>query len=174
MADSPPADLIARGANARIRMTCTLAADSPLISTASRQTTSPNLRTNKLLVDVSDRFVKREVNSFGDFVSVLYSEPAADTKDDQTAMDTFAEKLRSTEDVAVMRGTVGLFGIHLQYKLGDCVKNIKGRDISLNRLAKTVETKKYLQIVGLGWDHQAQKTMITMQPVQEVVTAYPS
>ena len=87
-------------------------------------------------------------------------------------MDTFAEKLRSVEDVAVMRGTVGLFGIHLQYKLGDCVKNIKGRDISLNRLAKTVEAKKYLQIVGLGWDHQQQKTMVTMQPVQEVVNGW--
>ena len=170
-ADAPPADLIARGGDARIRITCTLTADSPLISTASRQATSPNARVNQLTIDVGDRFVKREVNNFGDFVSVLYGAPA-DTKNDQAAMDTFAEKLRSVEDVAVMRGTVGLFGIHLQYKLGDCVKNIKGRDISLNRLAKTVEAKKYLQIVGLGWDHQQQKTMVTMQPVQEVVNGW--
>lgn len=171
-ADAPPADLIARGANARIRITCTIIADSPITSTATRQTTSPNLRVNQLLVDVSDRFAKRTVESIGATASTLYSEPAADTKDDQTALETFAEKLRSTEDVAVMRGPVGLFGIHLQYKLGDCVKKIKGRDISLNRLAKTVEAKKYLQIVGLGWDHQQQKTMITMQPVQEVVNGW--
>lgn len=171
-ADAPPAELIARGADARIRITCTITADSPLISEATRQTTSPNARVNQLLIDVKDRFVKREVNGFGDFASTLYTETSADTKDDQAAMDTFAEKLRSVEDVAVIRGTVGLFGIHLQYKLGDCVKKIDGRNISLNRLAKTVEAKKYLQIVGIGWDHQAQKTMITMQPVQEVVDGW--
>lgn len=170
-ADAPPEDLIARGANARIRMTFTVTADSPITATATRQNTSPNARVNQLLIDVSDRFAKRVVESIGDVASTLYGAPA-DTKDDQAAMETFAEKLRSTEDVAVIRGTVGLFGIHLQYKLGDCVKKIDGRNISLNRLAKTVEAKKYLQIVGIGWDHQQQKTMITMQPVQEVVNGW--
>jgi len=169
-ADAPPEDLIARGANARIRITCTLVADVPLTYTASRQASSPNARVNQLLVDVRDRFAKRSVNSLGSFASTLAGEPAADTKDDETAMGTFADKLRSVEDVAVIRGTVGLFGIHLQYKIGDCVKQIKGRDISLNRMATTSSEKKYLQIVGVSWDHQQQKTLLTMQPVQEIVS----
>lgn len=164
--DSPPEELLSRGANARLRITCTLIGDTQMTSTASHNADSPNGRTNQLYLDVSDRFKNRALQGSGDYASVLGS-PATDTRNDQAAMDAFAEKLRSIEDCAVIRGTAKLFGIHLQYKIGQIVKRVKGRNLSLNRLATTATAKKYLQITGIELNHQQQETLLTMSPTAE-------
>lgn len=166
-ADEPPDELIARGNDARIRITFTVEADECLESTATKTNDSPNGRTNQLLVDVSDRYQYRHVQTTGDHLSVLAGVPTADEKDDTSALATFATKLQSIEDVAVIRGTANLIGLHLQYKIGQIVKRIKGREISLNRKAKAATEKKYLQIVGIVYDFAAQSTKLVMEPIQE-------
>lgn len=172
-ADAPPADLIALGADARIRITCTIVGDQRIVATTNKSSSSVNPRVNQLLLDVSDRFADRAVYTFTPYASALLSEPSADTKDDWTALEAFAEKIRKIEDVAIIRGTANLCGIHLQYKLGQCVKRIRGREISLNRMSSSVAEKKYLQIVGIVYDYPNQKTIITVQPVQEFVQDFP-
>ncbi len=73
----------------------------------------------------------------------------------------------ATVHPATIRGTATLVGLHLQYKVGDRVEKIRGREISLNRLATTATDKKYPVIRGIALDHQAQKTTVTIQPFQE-------
>ncbi len=166
-ADAPPEELIALGDAAEIQLTFTVESDECIEATAAKQDSSPNGRTNVLMLDVSDRFQYRQVQTTGDLKSALEAEASADEKDDTEALAAFAESLRSIEDVAVIRGTVNLIGIHLQYKIGQIVKRIRGREVSLNRMAKTSAEKKYLQIVAIAYDYATQSTKLTLEPVQE-------
>lgn len=165
--DTVPEELVALGNDARIRMTFTVVGDEQMTSTANHNADSPNGRTNELQLDVSDRFKDRSVQTTGTYASILAGAPSVDSRNDQTEMDAFAEKLRSTEDCAIIRGQVKLIGIHPQYKIGQFVKRIRGRNISLNRLATTASTKRYLQITGKEYDYESQTTSLTMEPTQE-------
>lgn len=165
-ADSPPTELIDRGANARIRITCTIQSFNKLVGVASRASSSVNLRTNEIVVNASDRY-KYKQRATTTYASILTGN--ADERDDTTAIEAFAEKMRAIEDAAMVRGNVLLNTLNTSLKIGDVVTDIDGRNVSLNRMAKTSATKKYVQIVAIEHDHQKQKTSLKIAPIVEAV-----
>lgn len=165
-ADSPPTELIDRGANARIRITCTIQSFNKLVGVASRADSSVNLRTHEIVVNASDRY-KYKQRATTTYASILTGN--ADERDDTEAIEAFAEKMRSIEDAAMVRGNVILNTLNTSLKIGDVVTEIDGRDVSLNRMAKTSATKKYVQIVAIEHDHQRQKTSLKIAPIMEAV-----
>lgn len=165
-ADSPPTELIDRGANARIRITCTIESFNRLVGVASRASSSVNLRTHEIVVNASDRY-KYKQRATTTYASILTGN--ADERDDTTAIEAFAEKMRVIEDAAMVRGNVILNTLNTSLKIGDVVTDIDGRGISLNRMAKTSATKKYVQIVAIEHDHQRQKTSLKVAPIMEAV-----
>ena len=165
-ADSPPTELIDRGANARIRMTCTIESFNRLVGVASRADSSVNLRTHEIVVNASDRY-KYKQRATTTYASILTGN--ADERDDTTEIEAFAEKMRVIEDAAMVRGNVILNTLNTSLKIGDVTTDIDGRGISLNRMAKTSATKKYVQIVAIEHDHQKQKTSLKVAPIMEAV-----
>lgn len=169
-ADSPPAQLIAAGTGARIRMTCTIRGDERLKYTSERATDSISIRTNEQVIEVPDRYKYRVIHNTGTLASTLDGDPSSDARDDTAALITFADKMRLIEDAATVRGTLTTHGLQIQLKVGQTVSDIKGRDISLNRKARTAIDKKYVQIVGLTHDFNAQTTTVKLAPITEGVT----
>lgn len=165
--DSPPAELIARGADARLRITCTVRSNKRLKSTASRVDSSANLRVNELIVDCKDKFKFRAIISSGPYVSMLIEEPASDDRIDTAEIETFAENLREIQDTAIMRGTITMIGLHHHLRVGQTISEIKGRNISLNRMSPNAAAKKYLQIVSITHDHEKQQTTLRVAPIIE-------
>jgi hypothetical protein len=164
-ADSPPVELIARGANARIRMTCTIRGDVRMYTTSNRSTDSVNLRVNELVIDVHDRYKSRVRQDTGPFASTLTG--SSDVMDDTVALIEFTDKLKSIEDAAIVRGTIQLIGLHPELKVGQTVSDINGRNVSLNRMSQASATKKYLQIVQIAHDNQKQETLLKVAPILE-------
>lgn len=165
--DAPPADLIARGENARIRMTCTVRGDTPLQAVSLPTNESINARTNQITIDASDRFFDRQIQTTGDYVSVLAGVPSSEERDDSTAIDDFADQVKANEDLATQRASATILGLNLQYGLGKVVEKVQGRNVSFSRNAKDAVAPRYLQIRALTLNHQQQTTTISVEPASD-------
>jgi hypothetical protein len=75
--------------------------------------------------------------------------------------------MRVIEDAAVQRGKFDMIGINLQMQIGNIIPDIRGRDISLNRMATTSATKKYLQVMGITHNLLRQQTSLSVMPILE-------
>jgi hypothetical protein len=175
----PPEELIALGADARIRITACLRSDQRISYTTPRAPTSPNAEDIKLVVDLSGRFHKRKrVSDSPDFSSrptytsrytddSLITQPTqADTADDTTALETYAIKLRDQEQSARVSPQVTLEGYHPEYEIGDIIKEVEGRGLSFNSNAATNETKRYPQITGIEFTQMT--TVLTLQTFDDI------
>ena len=140
----------------KLRLTCVIACDKRVTYTATRQATSPNGRDIELYIDASDRFFDKQVDSGSTFFGVY----DALEKDDTTAIQTYAEDLRDINDSANIRASIVLFGIINSYKRGNLIAKVDGRNISFNRNSSDVATKKYLQVTGILFDAQKQRTVL--------------
>lgn len=168
--DRPPAELIAAGDNAKLRVTCTMTADVAIEETAAKRTETPNGRKVVAGLDVSDRYHYRQIAITGSLASQLNTAGTdpADTRDDTTALTSFAEQIRGDEESARMSGSFGLIGLNLNYWIGDLLTEISGRAISLNRNSAG-GTPKYLQVMGVSWYPQQQRTrLVTVAPDADV------
>lgn len=165
--DAPPAQLIAMGSSARLRITCTIRGDMRVKGTANRVSSSPNLRTAELVVILPDKFKDRRIQSGGSYASTLGGTPSSEEQNDTTAIATHAETIRAAEDAATVRASFKLFGIHTQLKIGQLLKEIYGRNISLNTMSDTSSTKKYMQIMGVVHNVNAQETTVDVESFSE-------
>lgn len=168
--DAPPAEFMALGTGARLRITCTIRGDERIRYTSTKEATSVNERTNEITVDVSDRYKSRVIQIDGDHASALDGVPSSDARDDSAALIEFADKMRGIEDAAIVRGTITMFGLHPQMKVGQTLSSIQGRNVSLNRLAREAVEKKYLQIVGITHYFEKQATVLKVAPILEDIS----
>lgn len=168
-ADEPPGELIDAGDDARVRITATIRGDTRLNYTATRQSNSPLAGTIELHLDWSDRYFDREVVSTGDLASVLADEPDADERDDLAAMTGYADYVQTVEDASMIRAELTLFGIHLEYEIGDLITRVNGRNISFNRKSESSPIKTYLQVLGIAHDWGRQTTTLITQALDEVL-----
>lgn len=160
--NSPPEELVAAGANAYIRITGTIQGDQRLTYTAERQSDHPNPHTVEAVLDVSDQFHYRQVVEApaGHYSTVTGD---ADEADDTAALEAFAESVRDQKEPLLLQASVGLFGIQLEYQIGDILTEIDGRQIKLNRLP-AARGERYLQVVGREWDFPGQRTTLHVAP----------
>lgn len=158
--DRPPAELMAAGDDARLRVSCTLTADERIEKRAEKRPETPNGRKVVAAIDVSDRFQFREIATTGDLASELNSgSDPADTRDDSDALESLAERLRADEESAHMTGSFTLIDLVTDYWIGDMLTKVSGREISLNRNSAG-GTPKYLQISGVTWFPQQRRTQL--------------
>jgi hypothetical protein len=140
-----PQELYTAGSSARVRVTGTVFGDSRISYRAEKEEWAANGRTVVQVVTRPDKFQKRFRVSSGDFASVLSG--TADTRDDSTAIQDFAEKLRDQNHYAEVDCEFRLPGWHLEYKIGDLITKINGREINLDSAPDTAPSNRYPQIV---------------------------
>lgn len=161
---TPPSYIVAQDYYARIRITGTVQGDSRLSVRKTRRETSVNKLPIELFLDLSDRFHDRSVQETGDYASVLAGSTfGADERDDETTMDEFVTKVRDTEDVANLQATITLHGLNFEYEIGQVLNKIEGRRITLDRLSKTDPDERFMQIVGIQYDLQRQRTQLMVE-----------
>lgn len=165
--DSPPSELIDRGDDARIRITCTIEGDKKISATATRSSESINLRTRKITVDAQDRFVDYQIQSGGTYASILAGIPSSDARQDTTEISDLAEKIRQQEDMAAIRGEFEIVGLSSIYSVGKLVSAVAGRNVDFNRRADTATEQKFSQIMTVIYDYQSQSTRLIVQPINE-------
>ncbi|MEE8045665.1 MAG: hypothetical protein V3T49_02375, partial [Dehalococcoidia bacterium] len=184
--DAPPEDLMDMGDDARLRLTGTLTDNTRLEAIATPQFGSPNSRTVTLFLDVSDRFHFRKGlltggaldwdghNAQGvqqNFTSQAVGVEAAfgiatDEQDDTKAIEEYAEKNLTNENAATVEASLVLHGIHTSYDIGDIIKKIEGREISLNRKFDPDPESTFVQITGIDYDFENQQTRLILAPTE--------
>lgn len=153
--NEPPAELIAAGDEARLRITCTVLDDERVDSTAPWSADSPNAAVSAVTVDASDRFFYRDIDS-----GVTVPTGAdTDERDDTALLETFAEHIRDAEKSADIRAEAEMFVVETDYAVGDTLTEIEGRNIDLNLNDPDGLETRYLQItelvvrpIGVGWN----------------------
>ncbi len=172
--NTPPDVLIAAGDKAKLRITGVVAGDARLTGEAARQAEAVNGRDVPLELDVPQKFQKNSVwvhPDHGtpsapepDYTSVLNGDSAgAETVDDQSRIDGFAELIRSTHEVAEMDCQFSLPGIHLEYKIGDLLSKINGREVSLDQASTAAASPRYPQIIKREFQYgKDPKTILTV------------
>jgi hypothetical protein len=167
---TPPVELVTIGDDAKIRITGTIQGDQRLSATASRIDTSPNYRRVILVLDLSTRYHDRRQQTTGDFASVLTAGVyGSDTRQDFSALETEAARIRTIEQPADIKAELSLFGLHYDYDIGELVTKISGRNISFKRVSPDTRTNHYLQITGIIWQQQPeQRTILQVEPLETV------
>lgn len=133
---------------ALVRITATVVGDKRVKGTATRQARSPNAQDITLVLDLHDRFQFSKVDS-----SSIFASRTSTARDDSTAIQTYAEKVRDIEDACKIHCSIVLEGIgHPQYAIGDLINNVNGRGLSLNGYnPQGGGSTRNPQIVGFTW-----------------------
>ena len=161
----PPDDIVSAGANVKIRLTGTVSGDSRLFKEATRRDESPNGRNVTLVLDLSDRFFDRSVQTTGTYASAINDDAIYQPEDidDGDDLQEYVNAVRNTEDAANIRAGITLAGIHDEYEIGNLITKVNGRNISFNRLSDDTEETRYLQVVGIEHDTQRQLTVLRVE-----------
>lgn len=144
--EKPPEELVDAGVQARVRITGCVFLDDRLRGYATQQAHAVNARYVEQVINRPDKFQHRWVNNAGDFESVLLGLASADERDDTTAIQDYAEALRDNNHYAQVDCDFRLPGWHHEYKIGDVITKIAGREISLDGAPSTAPEHKYVQI----------------------------
>ena len=165
--DKPPQDIWDAFQNGTLRMRVTGTVASPT-NYYNYDTDSPDfddssaiLRERRLVLDRSTEFrhwfVLGKNNPAGSSIgsaydSVLKDDVAgAETHDDRQALYDFAAATLRNVMHAEYDADFTLPGWHTEYKIGDLLSKINGREVGLNQSADS-EDPRYLQITGIEWE----------------------
>jgi len=157
--------LIGAGDKAGVRITCVVAGDAKLVGDAARKLIGPvNGRVVELVLDMPQKFRKNWVQKDGDYASTLaLDEAGAETADDSIAITTYAEKIRDDHEVAELDCEFSLPGLHIEYKIGDLITKINGREISLDQASVDATLPRYPQITKIEWRYNpGPETILTV------------
>jgi hypothetical protein len=155
------------GAEVKLRITGTVAGDARLFREATRRAVSPNGNDVVVMLDVSDRFHDRQVQTTGDYASVLPDTYGKDDRDDGDDLEEYVGMVQDVEDCARIHAAFRLHGICLEYELGQLITRVAGRNISFNRLAEASEEKRYLQITAIEYHWQQQTTVLHVEAIDD-------
>jgi hypothetical protein len=140
-----PTELYDAGNNGRLRITGTVFSDYRLRGYAAKQSWAVNARVNEQVILAPEKFQRRWRQSSGTYASVLTG--TADERNDSTAIESYAEKIRDQNHYAEIDCEFRLPGWHKEYKIGDLITKVEGREISLDSAPSTAPTRRYVQIV---------------------------
>lgn len=161
-----PEELIDAGADAQVRVTATIETDFRITATAEHnKATSPLLDEVTEILDLDTQFHWREVSTLSKYKSG--NRPAI-AQDDREALASFVEQIRNRFDNLDVAGAVTLEGVDQHdYRVGDRIAGIKGKNISFK---SRHDGQTFPQIAAITYDIEAQKTILHMQRVREVVS----
>ncbi|CAK9016627.1 Uncharacterized protein SCF082_LOCUS13276 [Durusdinium trenchii] len=147
------------------RITGTITGDDRIEYTSDRREDSPNSNELEMFLDLSDRYHDRQRETSGDFATALTA--SADEQDDTDALEEFVESIADKHAAALVDVLPPLEGISLDYRLGDIITEVRGRNISLARTTRDADEPRYLQIVGIHWQNTPeQRTQLIVRPYE--------
>lgn len=146
-----PQELYDAGDSGRLRITGTIYGDSRVYNTALKESFAANGRVFEQLISRPDKFQSRFRNTTGDYASVLTGD--ADEVDHNADCLEFAEEIRDRNHYAEIDCEFRLPGLHLEYKIGDLITKIAGREISLDAAPTGAPSHRYVQIVERRWEY---------------------
>ena len=140
-----PLEIYDAGSAFRLRITGTVKGDYRVRGYAAKQSWAVNARTVEQVLFMPEKFQRRFRQSTGTFASVLTG--TADTKDDSTEAEDYAEKVRDQNHYADVDCEFRLPGWHIEYKIGDLITKVAGREISCDGAPDTAPVRRYVQVV---------------------------
>lgn len=174
--DKAVEDLLPKGNDARIRITCTLTGDNRISYTSEKEDSSPLGHVHEMVLDVSDRFFDRQVQRTGRYMSSLIGIrqndtdglSGADEVDSTEEIEEYADNIKAIEDAVNVVGRLRLTGIRPEYSVGDLIKEIDGRKVSLNRKASGSGLTQYVQVTEKVLEfHPRQRTVLELMPLDQ-------
>jgi hypothetical protein len=165
----PPFDIADEQGNARVRVTGTIKSDWRISAIADRRNASVNFDVHEQVVDVNTRFHAKQLHQESLYFSdVVGGGRKADLADGRLALADFAEFARASWDQAQCSGPVRLEGLdHMEYNLGDIIRAIVGRNVTLNLTGSQSEDARYPQVFGIRYDVQNQKTTLSINDMKQ-------
>ena len=145
-----------------LRLTCVIEGDRVVKATAGRRPSSPTSYTIARRVDARDRYAKHVVAKRSEFNS---SSGDVVVRDDSVEALAEAHARRSTSEAGEVAGVVVIPRFTQSYRIGDRIRSIQGRDLSLrtNAGAPTEEGEVFPAVVGLTWDFEGrQRTVLQL------------
>lgn len=144
-----PMELYEAGANARLRITGTVASDKRIEYIAGQVSADAvNGRPVRQVLVQPDKFRRMERQATGPFASILIdNHTTADEVDDAALIEEQAKALRDQNHFADVTAEFRLPGWHTEYKIGDLLTKVAGREISLNAAPSGASENRYVQIV---------------------------
>ena len=142
-----------------LRLTCVIEGDHVLSATADRRPSSPTGYTITRRVDARDRYVKHLIAAGSEFNPG--SQPVV-ARDDSLDAIAEANARRTAGEAGEVAGAITIPRFTQAYRIGDRVRSIQGRNLSLktNAGAPTEEGEVYPAVVGLTWNFDGDQETI--------------
>lgn len=145
-----------------LRLTCVIEGDHALMATAGRRPSSSTSFAVTRRVDSAGRFARHVIAPKSEFNTT--SAPVL-ARDDFTQAEAEARARRLMGEAGEVAGSVTIPRFTAGYRIGDRVRSIQGRDLSLrtNAGAPPEEGEVFPSVVGLTWDFDGkQKTVLQL------------
>ncbi len=145
-----------------LRLTCVVEGDQTLTATADRRSSSPTGYAITRRVDARDRYARQVVAATSEFNP---SSQAQVVRDDSADALAEANARRNASEAGEVNGFVVIPRFTQTYRIGDRIRSIQGRTLSLqtNAGAPTEEGEVYPAVVGLTWEFEGdQRTILQL------------
>ena len=143
-----------------LRLTCVVEGDHILSATAPRRPSSPTQYSITRRVNARDRYCKQVIAAGSEFNPSSSSQVV---RDDTTDAQAEAEARRNATEAGEVSGSVVIPRFTLGYRIGDRIRSIQGRGLSLqtNAGAPNEEGEVFPAVIGLTWDFDGdQRTVL--------------
>ena len=145
-----------------LRLTCVVEGDQTLKATADRRPSSPTGYAITRRVDARDRYTKQVIASRSEFNTTAQPIIVRDDTDDAQAE---ANARRNAGEAGEVVGSVVIPRFTQAYRVGDRIRSIQGRKLSLqtNAGAPSEEGEVFPAVVGVTWDFDGtQRTVLQL------------
>ena len=145
-----------------LRLTCVVEGDHNLSATADRRPSSPTGYAITRRVDARDRYAKQVIAANSEFNPNPKANVVRDDSQDALAE---ANARRNAGEAGEVAGYVVIPRFTQTYRIGDRVRSIQGRNLSLqtNAGAPTEEGEVFPAVVGVTWDFEGdQRTILQL------------
>ncbi|MGE3818086.1 MAG: hypothetical protein AB7I30_01505, partial [Isosphaeraceae bacterium] len=145
-----------------LRLTCVVEGDHAMIATADRRPSSATSFAVTRRVDSSGRYARHVIAPKSEFNTT--SAPIL-ARDDFAEAEAEARARRLMGEAGEVAGSVTIPRFTAGYQIGDRIRSIRGRELSLrtNAGAPPEEGEVFPSVVGLTWDFDGkQKTVLQL------------
>jgi hypothetical protein len=139
-----------------LRLTCVIEGDNLLSATAARRPSSPTKFQVLRRIDARDRYFKHLIAPNSEFNSTT---AFVTDRDDSQEAQAEANSRRLTAEAGEVAGSVTIPRFTAAYRVGDRIRAIQGRGLSLrtNAGAPTQEGEVFPAVVGLTWNFEGKQ-----------------
>jgi hypothetical protein len=151
----------AAGRHFFLRLTCVVEGDRALKATAGQRPSSSTSFAITRVIDAGDRYARRVVAATSEFNAT--AEPVV-ARDDGDEAQAEADARRMAGEAGEVAGSATIPRFTSAYQIGDKVRSIRGRNLSLrtNAGAPAEEGEVFPSVVAVGWEFESRQ-LTTLQ-----------